>query len=246
MATPAASVTNTFVVGTAAVAADVNQNFTDLVVWLNNNATIVDATKPFTGIPTVPSEPSSSNELACKSYVDKKGSTCLSTARPASPVTGQLIFETDKSRVRMWNGSLWQLISGSQGVSLTNTGTVIAANATTTLTYATENYDTDNFFTPATSTSNIVIPEAGTYSVTMRLTQTTGNTFVAGYGSYANIIAPGSNNYYLPASTHLNNYIGETYVIPFSAGDTFSTQFANGSNGSITFNVNIVVRRIGD
>lgn len=243
------TVSYNFVAGTPAIADNVDQNFTDLTTWINTNAVHLDASKAFTSVPSGPaSDPSSDNQLARKAYVDRKVSAVTSSTRPSSPVAGQLIWETDTQRVRVWNAttSLWQLVSGSQGVSLTNTGTVIAANATTTLTYATENYDTDNFFTPATSTSNIVIPEAGTYSVTMRLTQTAGNTFITGLGSYANIIAPGSNNYYLPASTHLFNYIGETYVIPFSAGDIFSTQFANGSNGSITFNVNIVVRRIGD
>jgi hypothetical protein len=241
----AASVTYSFTVGTAAVAAEVNQDFTDLVTWINTNAVHLDGSKPFTAVPSGPAvDPSSDNQLARKAYVDLKMSTCLSSARPASPVVGQQIFETDKSRVRIWTGSLWQLVAGSQAVSASATGIVVATGATSTLTYTTESYDTDSFIpTPSTT---FTIPETGTYAVTLRLTQTAGNNFVQGFGSYANIIAPGPNNYYLPPSTHYATYIGETYVIPFTAGNTFTTQFTNGSNASITFDVNIVVRRIGD
>jgi len=32
---------------------------------------------------------------------------CLSTARPASPFSGQTIFETDTNRFLVWSGSLW-------------------------------------------------------------------------------------------------------------------------------------------
>jgi hypothetical protein len=32
---------------------------------------------------------------------------CTSTTRPASPYTGQVIFETDTSRTKVWLGSIW-------------------------------------------------------------------------------------------------------------------------------------------
>lgn len=240
----AASVTYTFTVGTAAVAAQVNQDFTDLVTWINTNAVHLDGSKAFTAVPSGPaSDPTSDNQLARKAYVDRKGSTCTSSTRPASPVTGQLIFETDTSRVRIWNGSLWQLVSGNQSVSASSTGVVVAGGASPTLTFATENYDTDNFFTAGGST--FTIPEAGTYSVTLRLTNTAGNNFIAGFGSNASM-APPSGTYYFPPSSHVASFIGETYVIPFAAGNTFTVTFTNGSSGSITFDSNIVIRRIGD
>jgi len=242
------TVSYNFQAGTAAIADNVDQNFTDILNWINTNAVHLDATKAFTSVPSGPaSDPSSDNQLARKAYVDRKISSVTSSTRPASPVAGQMIWETDTQRVRIWNAttSVWQLVSGAQGVSATGTGIIGTSSPTSTitLTYATENYDTDNFFTAGGST--FTMPEAGTYSVTVRLTQTAGNTFVAGFGSYGNIIAP-SGNYYLPASTHLNNYIGETYVIPFAAGNTFTVQFTNGSSNTITFDANVVVRRIGD
>jgi hypothetical protein len=242
----ASSVTYSFTVGTAAVAAQVNQNFTDLVTWINTNATHLDGSKPFTSVPSGPAvDPSSDNQLARKAYVDRKGSTCLSSARPASPVVGQVIFETDKNRVRIWNGTIWQLVSGSQGASLSNVGQVVLNGASDLITFSTENYDTDSFF--AGSGSTITIPEAGTYSVTLRLTQTAGKDFVQGLGSYARLNAPGSNSYYFPHSTHLYDQISETYVIPFSAADTFNVTFVcRCGSASVTFDSNIVIRRIGD
>lgn len=42
-------VTNNFVAGTAAVADDVDQNFTDITTWINTNAAHLDGSKAFTG-----------------------------------------------------------------------------------------------------------------------------------------------------------------------------------------------------
>lgn len=238
-------VTYNFVSGTPAIADNVDQNFTDLVTWINANAVHLDASKAFTAVPSGPAaDPTSANELTRKAYVDGKFTTCTSGARPSSPSVGALIFETDTSRVRVWTGSLWQLLSGAQAVSATGTGIVgTTSPSTITLTYGTENYDTDGFFTAGGSA--FTIPEAGTYSVTVRLTRTAGNTFTTGFGSYATLIAP-SGNYYLPSASHIPDYIGETYVIPFAAGNTFTVQFTNGSAGTITFDANVVVRRVGD
>lgn len=37
-----------------------------------------------------------------------KPGVCTSTTRPSVPYTGQLIFETDTSRLAVWTGSAWQ------------------------------------------------------------------------------------------------------------------------------------------
>lgn len=36
--------------------------------------------------------------------------TCLSSARPASPTQGMVIYETDVNRIRVWDGSAWLCI----------------------------------------------------------------------------------------------------------------------------------------
>lgn len=66
-----AAVTWNFVAGTPSVADNVDQNFTDLVNWINTNAVHLDGSKAFTAVPTGPAvDPTSANQLARKAYVD--------------------------------------------------------------------------------------------------------------------------------------------------------------------------------
>lgn len=68
-----ASTTYTFTDGTAAVADEVNQNFTDVVSFLNDSVVHRDGSNAFTAVPTGPStDPSTDNHLTRKAYVDKK------------------------------------------------------------------------------------------------------------------------------------------------------------------------------
>lgn len=64
------AVTYTYVNGTAADGTQVNQNFTDIVNWINTNAVHLDGAKPFTGAPTYAADPVSANQLSRKAYVD--------------------------------------------------------------------------------------------------------------------------------------------------------------------------------
>ena len=65
------SVTYNFVAGTPSVADNVDQNFTDLVTWINTNAVHLDGSKAFTAVPSGPAtDPTSANQLARKAYVD--------------------------------------------------------------------------------------------------------------------------------------------------------------------------------
>ena len=66
-----AAVTYNFVAGTPSVADNVDQNFTDLVNWINTNAVHLDGSKAFTAVPSGPAtDPVSANQLARKAYVD--------------------------------------------------------------------------------------------------------------------------------------------------------------------------------
>ena len=65
------AVTYNFVAGTPSVADNVDQNFIDLVNWININAVHLDGSKAFTAVPSGPAtDPSSANQLARKAYVD--------------------------------------------------------------------------------------------------------------------------------------------------------------------------------
>ena len=73
-----ASVTNTFVAATTAQSAQVNQNYTDVVSFLNNSTAHVDGSKAFTGIPTLPAtDPTTDNQATRKIYVDNADASKL-------------------------------------------------------------------------------------------------------------------------------------------------------------------------
>ena len=69
-----ASVTNTFVNGTTAEAAEVNTNFDDLVTFLNGSIIHVDGSKQFTGLVSgkAGTDPTADDHLARKLFVDNK------------------------------------------------------------------------------------------------------------------------------------------------------------------------------
>jgi hypothetical protein len=68
-----ASVSNTFVSGTAAIAADVNTNFSDITGFINTECIQKDASLAFTSIPSGPAtDPTSANQFTRKAYVDAK------------------------------------------------------------------------------------------------------------------------------------------------------------------------------
>jgi hypothetical protein len=66
-----AAVTYNFTALTQATAAEVNQNFDDLVTFLNDDVIHVDGSKAFTAVPSGPaSNPTTDNQLTRKAYVD--------------------------------------------------------------------------------------------------------------------------------------------------------------------------------
>ena len=69
-----AAVTYSFTTATTAVAAQVNQDFTDVVTFLNSNVVHVDGSKTMTGqLALLAADPTTANQAARKSYVDQFG-----------------------------------------------------------------------------------------------------------------------------------------------------------------------------
>lgn len=58
---------------------------------------------------------------------------CTSTTRPASPYTGQCIYETDTNRLYVWNGSAWvipnQTTQNPEGLEMVSNGTVTSSSS---------------------------------------------------------------------------------------------------------------------
>jgi hypothetical protein len=79
-------VTYNFVQGTPSVADNVDQNFTDIVTWINANAAHLDGAKAFTGIVTLAAvDPTTANHAVRKSYVDAQ-IAAISVLSPADYV----------------------------------------------------------------------------------------------------------------------------------------------------------------
>ena len=83
--------TYTFIPGTPIESAQANQNFDDLVNYINGEVIVRDASKAFTAIPSGPgTDPSSDNQFARKAYVDQRvkidGTTAF-TGIPSGPPT---------------------------------------------------------------------------------------------------------------------------------------------------------------
>jgi len=234
------SVTYDFSSGTPAVADDVDQNFDDIVTWINTNAVHLDATKAFTAVPSGPaSDPSSDNQLTRKAYVDKKYFVCTSSTRPASPVDGSMIYETDKDRVRVYNGSAWDLMAGASGAVATGSHTVTNA-FTLALPYATEVSDTDSYFTAGGTT--FTVPEAGLYAVSLSLVRTSGTDFADGFGSSLEVLTSAKS--FFMAESALNNY-SATFVVRLAASNTVQLKFTNATGGSTSFTSWVSVQRMG-
>lgn len=87
--------TYTFIPGTPIESSQANQNFDDIVNYINNEVIVRDASKAFTAIPSGPgTDPSSPNQFARKQYVDnadnlrvKIDGTTAFTGIPSGPAT---------------------------------------------------------------------------------------------------------------------------------------------------------------
>lgn len=89
---------------------------------------------------------------------------CTSGTRPGSPSTGDVIFETDTGRVRLWNGTVWLLVAGQmQRVKTQRLTTQNATNATfTDISWTSaDTYDADNLHDTVTNPHLVTVNEAG-------------------------------------------------------------------------------------
>jgi hypothetical protein len=123
---------------------------------------------------------------------------CTSTTRPTVPYTGQLIFETDTSRLAVWTGSAWQYETAAAGppglayiagASFTTVTSISLPNNTFTSTH--RNYKVIFQLTAASTAANITmrLRASGTdktdalYFQASPGTDTTGTASNAGQGS---------------------------------------------------------------
>ena len=121
-----AAVTYTFAAG-AAVAAQMNQNFTDLVNFINTNCIQKDGSLAMTAALTlVGSDPVNDNHAARKVYVDTKASTISLSIVPI----GETVWYP-KTTVPASNSTITWLKADGQAVSRTTYATLFSLIGTT-------------------------------------------------------------------------------------------------------------------
>lgn len=152
-----ASVTYSFVNSTTAQGPEVNQDFNDLVTFLNNSVVHVDGSKAMTGALSLPGNPTSALQATPKQYVDAQVQICTSATRPASPSTGMRIYETDTKDFRVWSGTawLWYSFAGPAAFRATLAAAVSIPDNTTTYPTLAEIQDSQSNYAPSTFTAPV-------------------------------------------------------------------------------------------
>ena len=117
----AVSKTYTFVPGTDIESAETNQNFDDLVDYINGEVIVRDASMAFTAIPSGPAtDPVSDNQLARKKYVDDIAAVVAGTVTAlTSTVNGQTTDITKRPTVN----------ASTAGVKIVSYSVVVTTNA---------------------------------------------------------------------------------------------------------------------
>lgn len=162
--------------------------------------------------------------------------SCTSTTRPAAPVDGQVIYETDTDRIRVWDGGQWDMVYGLAGCDAA--GTASCANAvTTSLAFSSVGFNSDGWITAGGTT--FLCPEDGNYMVTYQFVRTGGTQLYDGFTSYFNILFS-TRNFRVQSVQGAQEVCG-TFVYPMAAGNTVQTSFLNatGNTLSLAYNVNI-------
>lgn len=160
---------------------------------------------------------------------------CTSSSRPPGPIAGQLIFETDKSRVRVFDGANWLLVSGLMGGTWSGTGTSITNGSNANLVAATETLDTDAM--SAVGSATVTVPESATWAITLDMTCTVG-TPGAGLGTLAKITV-GATVYEMSVTS-----ITETFsiTVPIAAAGTIVCNILNATGATCTYSHAVTVR----
>lgn len=161
-----------------------------------------------------------------------KPGVCLSTNRPTTPYTGQVIYETDTGYLRVWNGSAWDYLSLKQSYAQgLGAGQVIqavhqaysTATSNTTTTYASTGVSAS--ITPSSSSNKILVmlnqagcgKSAGNGSIQIQLTRN-GSQVATQNGAYTNAAG--------------YNIIGSMSIIYFdSPATTSSVSYASNFRG---------------
>jgi hypothetical protein len=164
---------------------------------------------------------------------------CTSGTRPASPAIGQAIWETDTSRLRVWNGAVWALQNGLLGADFSGTAT-LATNVTAAMP-STAGYNPDGLWN--TSTAVFTSPEDANYHIQVRFSSFSGNP-AAGFGSNLQIAFSAMNADYASPIFNVTNFTA-TFYAPMPQNSTLTFRIFNATGATVTYNYTVNVRHMG-
>ncbi len=158
---------------------------------------------------------------------------CTSSTRPASPVTGMLILETDTQHILVYDGSIWSRWShytsaGRTGLRLTRSANQsINNNTDTSISWDTIALNSDGYISVPSTTITIPTGLGGTYSLTTNVTYASA----AGTIHYVDIEAGGVS--YRSAGISGDSLQTWTGVIALASADTVVIRTNQQSGGSL-------------
>ena len=131
-----------------------------------------------------------SQQIGASSQI--KPGVCTSTTRPASPYTGQVIFETDTNKMLVWNTTAWVIPNSPAqnpgGLELIKTCTVTSVGGTA-----------------ATASGGVVTIGTSNTSVTVE------NAFSANYDNYKIVMSGGTSSSQQPITLVIGGSTGTYY-----------------------------------
>jgi hypothetical protein len=113
---------------------------------------------------------------------------CTSTTRPTEPYEGMMIYEADTNRSLTYNGSSWidsNIVTRTHGVRVYHNGDQsIGSGSVVTLSFNSEDFDTDNYHNTSTNNSRLTVPSGldGLYAASAYIrwdSNTTTNPLIA-------------------------------------------------------------------
>lgn len=186
---------------------------------------------------------------------------CTSAARPGSPSEPWKIIETDTDRMLIYDGAAWQRVnhysaSGRTGCRLrrASASSAITSGTTHTITWDTEDADTDGFIAVSATTVTIPANLGGLYSVTTGIIWSGNPTGGTGVGVWTALkFSIGGTNYAVADHNYSNGsnvstggvYLtGVSATLYLAAADTISVEVQNGAGTNRTVTGFLHVHRV--
>ena len=129
-------------------------------------------------------------------------SNCTSSTRPASPATGDTLFETDTKKIIVWNGSNWYVYNYDGTTAFSNT---------LSLSFDGSNDYLNTNYSPTASSAFSVSMWVKTSNTSSNITFFSNSTSSGTPGGFQLISPSGTKNFYVLVSDGSSNYLNSSF-----------------------------------